>query len=238
MDEIYEYDYRIFNEHYSLPLHEVDSEIKERILLVSTIHLAKNGFSSVTMRDIAKITGVQQSSMAKYFENKDALWLEIIEHTRNLYMLYFSRLDQEIAKAGSFEEVLEVIFHEPKQMRNVFTCYAFSMILAEQFRDERAKEIFCEIFLNYSTEFIQGWLDKCIAKGMVAEFDTKTVAASIMNCTLIEIAVSIHKQHTRFPTTSHDPSTMLAGLQSFILQGVTTKKPLDGSSACLNEAAK
>lgn len=225
MPEAFEYDYNIFQNNYQLPFHDTDSKTKEQILLIATIHFAMNGYAAVTMRDIAKIVGIQQSSIYNHFESKEALWREVIEHATNLYMLYFNQLDQAIAKAGSFEEVLEIIFHEPKQMRNVFTCYAFSMIQSEQFSNEHARTVFCDVFLNYSIEIMQGWLDKCVAQGMVEKFDTKTVATMIMNSILIAIEVSVHERHNHTHTNLYNPGEMLADLQRFILQAVTAKKP-------------
>lgn len=219
----HEYDYSIFETNYSLPLREVESKTKEQILLIATIHFAKNGYSSVTMRDIAKIAGIQQSSIYNHFESKEALWKDVIEHVKNLYMFYFDQLDKQIAGADSFEEVLELIFHEPKQMRNTFTCYAFSLIQTEQFRDRDAEAVFCEIFLNFSIDSIQGWFDRCIEKGMVAEFDTKTVAATIMHSTLIAIEISVHRQNKHPAFTLDDPGAMLANLQRFLLHAVTSK---------------
>ena len=226
MDEAHEYDYSIFEENFSLPLakHDTDSKTKEQILLIATIHFAKNGYSAVTMRDIAKIVGIQQSSIYNHFESKEVLWKEVLDHATNLYMLYFDQLEQAVAKAQSFEEVLELILHEAKQMRNAFTCYAFSMIQAEQFRNEDAQRVFCDTFLNYSIDFIQGCFDRCVARCFVAAFDTRTVATIIMHTTLIEIEVSVHKRDNHAQVALEDPNVVLSNLQRFILQTVAPRK--------------
>lgn len=219
-----EYDFSVFQNTYSLPLDEVEDKTREQILLIATIHFARSGYASVSMRDIARIVGIRPSTLYQHFESKETLWRTVIEHISKLYMCYFEQLEREIAQAATFEQVLEIIFEEPKKMRNIFTCYAFSLIQTEQFRDEHAKRVFCETFLDYSIETLQKCFDRCIEQNLVGRFDTKTVAATIMNCVLVEIEVSVQKCNSgRSFANLEEPHTMLGGLQRFILQAVAPK---------------
>lgn len=230
MDMFCNYDYNLFDNSYPLPIYEGVNKTKEQILLIATIYFAKDGYASVSMRDIAKVMGVQQSSLYNHFESKEMLWQDVLEHAKSLYLLYFSQLDSVLATAESFESVLETIFHEPKRLANAFTNYAFSMIHSEQFHNETAGKIFAETFLTYSIDFLQGWFDKCVAKGLTREFDTKTVATIIMHSVLIGIEVNVHKQLKHTHMLPYDPGTMLSDLQRFILNTVappTAQPPPD-----------
>ena len=229
MVDVYEYDYNIFSQNYPLPLVEGINKTKEQILLIATLYFAKNGYGSVSMRDIAKVMGIQPSSLYNHFESKEALWKEVLSHASHLYMLYFQHLDSALAEADTFEDVLEVIFYEPKRLVNVFTCYAFSMIQAEQFRDKYAGEIFEEVFLAYSIDFIKGWFEKCIAKNMVPTFDTQTVATIIMHSILIGLEVNVHERLKASHMKPYDPATMFAELQQFILWAVKTNRQPDSN---------
>lgn len=221
MDKLCGYDYSLFDNSYPLPIYESANKTKEQILLIATIYFAKDGYASVSMRDIAKVMGVQQSSLYNHFESKEMLWKAVLEHAKSLYLLYFNHLDSVLATAESFEAVLETIFHEPKRLVNVFTSYAFSLIHSEQFHDETAGKIFEETFLTYSIDFLQGWFDKCISRGLAREFDTKTVATIVMHSVLMGIEVSVHRQLKHTHMLPYDPGVMFADLQRFILNSVT-----------------
>lgn len=216
-----EYEYNILGKHFSLPLIDTSNHTKECILLNATILFATRGYASVSMRDLADITGIKPASLYNHFSSKEVLWKEALKHAKGLYLLYFDHLDGAIAKARTFEEVLDVIFLEPKKMANLFTCYAFCMIQSEQFRDSDAGDVFNETILKYSMEFMQKRFEQCIEKGMVEPFDTKTVARIIMNSVLIGLGITVQKCIGR--TVDCEPSEMFAELQQFILQAV--KRP-------------
>lgn len=214
-DEVYYDTFNIFGKSYPLSLSEGEVNTREKILLVATTFFTKKGYSSVSLKEIAKVIGIRPASLYYYFESKEALCREVFRHAKELYLLYFRSLEEILEKADSFEAVLEALFLEPKRLANIFTCYAFSMIQVEQFNDRYAGEVFNDIFLRYSIEFVQGWFDKCIERGLVAKFDTRTVAAIIVHTVLIGLEVSVHKEMGRIP--AYDPKEVFADLQQFIL---------------------
>lgn len=221
MTEKFEFDYTIFENNYSLPLTEDSCGTKEQVLLIATLSFAKHGYAAVSMRDLAKIMGINQSSIYNHFESKDALWKEVIHHAGRLYMLYFEHLGEKVAACSTLQEVLEAIFYEPKRMLNTFTCYAFSMIQTEQFRDPHAGKMFEEIFMKYAIDRMRDWFDKCIAEGMVPRFDTQTVATIVMQSVLMALQVEIHGLLNHPYASPYDPRKMLQDVQNFILGSVT-----------------
>ncbi len=51
-------------------------------LLDAAIELfARNGYAGTSIRDIAKLTGRSVSNVYHYFEDKESLWLAILEHS-------------------------------------------------------------------------------------------------------------------------------------------------------------
>ncbi len=224
MNDKFEFNYEIFDNNYSLPLTQDSSGTKEQILLIATLSFAKHGYAAVSMRDLAKIMGINQSSIYNHFESKEALWKEVIQHAGRLYTLYFEHLNEEVSKATTFAEVLELIFHEPKRMLNTFTSYAFSMIQTEQFRDPHAGELFEEVFMKYAIECLKDWFDKCIEKGMVAQFETLTVSSIIMHSVLMGLQVEIHSLLNHSYRRPYEPRKMLQDVQNFIYSSVTATK--------------
>lgn len=220
MNTMRNYSYHIFSSDYSLPLNEKVAGTREQILLMATIAFAKHGYASVSMRDIAKALGCQPSSIYNYFESKEGLWKEVVDHAASLYRLYFSHVNGSITAAVSFEEVLEAIFHEPKRLANAFTCYAFTMVQTEQFHDRHAGMAFEESFLCYGVDFLDDWFGKCVDRAMVPPFDTRTVAVIVMHSIFMGLPVEMHRQLGNPFPVPYEPRKMFADLQRFILGAV------------------
>lgn len=207
--------FNILGAQYPLPLTEAGSKTKEQILVEGTILFAKKGYAAVSMRDLAEAIGIKPASLYNHFESKEALWEAVLEQAYDLYTLYFRQLGEAIDRAGSFQEVLELIFLEPKKWANDFTCYAFSVVQSEQFRDERASRIFNEIFLKFSIDFIRDRFDRCVERGLAPKFDTHTIAAAIMHSVLIGINIKVHELMDR--PLPYDHYQMMGDLQQVIL---------------------
>lgn len=218
--------FKILGSQYPVPLTEAGSKTKEQILVEGTILFAKRGYAAVSMRDLAEAIGIKPASLYNHFESKEALWEAVLEQALDLYMLYFKQLGEAIDRAHTFEDVLELIFVEPKQWANEFTCYAFSLVQTEQFRDERAGRIFTDIFLNYSINFISDHFARCITNGLVPKFDTYAVASTFQHSIMIGINIHVHELLGRPLPYNH--YKMVADLQQFILWAVQAGEPRNG----------
>jgi len=207
--------FNILGAQYPLPLTEAGSKTKEQILVEGTVLFAKKGYAAVSMRDLADAIGIKPASLYNHFESKEALWEAVLEQAYDLYTLYFRQLGEAIDQADTFQEVLELIFLEPKKWANEFTCYAFSVVQSEQFRDERASRIFNETFLNFSIDFISARFDRCVELGLAPKFDTRTIAAIIMHSVLVGINIKVHELMGR--PLPYDHYRMMGELQQFIL---------------------
>jgi AcrR family transcriptional regulator len=186
-------EFNVFGLSQSLPMRPEPSKTKDIIMLESTILFAKRGYEAVSIRDIASSIKIKPSSLYNHFSGKEALFDAVLTHAEDLYLLYFRYLDDRISRARTFSEVLDLIFLEPIKMSNDFTCYAFSLILTEQFRDTHCSKIFNETFLDYSVNFMKNWFDRCVEKGLAFPFDTKTIATLIMHTTLICINLKVQE---------------------------------------------
>jgi Transcriptional regulator len=200
---------------YSLPLKVSGSKTKEHILMEATILFAKNGYAAVSMRDLAEVIGIKPASLYNHFDSKEALWDAVLDHTVELYKLYFKQLGEALDAARSFEDGLDILFSEPIQLKNLFTCYAFGLVQTEQFRDKRAGEVFNGTFLEFSIGRLKGWFDKCVDNQLARPFDTRAMSTLIMHSVLIGLNVKV--QETMGRATPYDPSEMFTDLRNFIL---------------------
>lgn len=215
-------EYKIFDSQYPLPHHKSNSRTKNDILMRATILFAKQGYEAVSMRDIAGAVDIQAASLYNHFNSKETLWKAVLDHAKDLYLLFFEQMEMQIKKASDFEEVIQIIFEEPEKMSNPFTCYAFALIQAEQFRDEYAYEICNDYLIKYAIDFIKNQLDNCIAKGFVSDFDTLTVANMYTNSVLIGINISVQKLMGR--PIPFEAEKMIANLHQYFLETINIKR--------------
>lgn len=193
-----------------------DSKTRDRILLESLVLFSAQGYAAVSVKDIAAKVGVQPGSLYNHFESKEALWYAVLDHIEGLYMMYFARLDEAWKTVTSFEDTLEFMFVELRNVVNIFTYYAFTLVITEQFRDEKAGRLYEDIFLRYSIGYIKEKFDACIERGWVKPFDTSTVAAFFMNTVLIGMTIRVHEDMGR--KIPYDVEEMYTKLQTFILE--------------------
>jgi AcrR family transcriptional regulator len=186
-------EFNVFGISQKLPMHPNDSSTKDIIMLESTVLFAKKGYEAVSIRDIASTIKMKPSSLYNHFPGKESLFDAVLDHAEDLYLLYFKYLDDSISKATTFSDVLETIISEPSKMTNEFTCYAFSLIMTEQFRDPHCSRIYNETFLDYSINFFKTWFDRCIERGLAAPFDTRVAATILINSSLICINLKVQE---------------------------------------------
>ena len=207
--------FEILGYSYALPLRTSGSKTKEHILMEATILFAKNGYSAVSMRDLAEVIGIKPASLYNHFDSKEALWEAVLDHTTDLYRLYFKQLGEALDSARTFAEALDIIFSETIELKNLFTCYAFTLIQSEQFRDRRAGEAFNAAFIEHGVDSLKTRFDSYVARQMAPPFNTKVVATMVMNSVFMGLAVKV--QETMGRPTPYDPGEMFSELRDFIL---------------------
>ena len=216
MAENFAFDYTLFEDNYPLPLVGNSSKTKEKILLAATVAFAQKGYAAVSMRDLAKLTGINQSTIYCHFKSKEALWKSVIKHSGDMYLLYFEHLERKLTSSASFEEALEAIFYHPKRLLNIFTCYAYSLLQTEQFRDLNAGRMFEEIFMTYAVDFLKKWLDIYISRGLVRNFETQTVAVIIVHSMLMGLQTEVHILLGHENNSPYNPREMIQHVQDYI----------------------
>ncbi|MDR0839599.1 MAG: TetR/AcrR family transcriptional regulator [Oscillospiraceae bacterium] len=208
--------FRIFGTDYSIPYLSDKRGTKEDILVYSTVLFAMRGYADVSMKDIAAEIGIQSASLYNHFPSKEAIWRAVVAHTEKLYRLYHDKLAKSLESAGSLEEVLEIIFCEPEKMSNSFTCFAFSLIQSEQFRDEEAWRVFRETFVEYAIDVLSAGFDRCVRLGFAPEFDTRAVSTAFLYCVLQQ--VNAFTQMLMGREVSYDPRELLKRYRAHLLR--------------------
>jgi AcrR family transcriptional regulator len=211
--------FRVLDDELRLPFEADAKGTKENILMYSTILFAMYSYSTVSMRDIAAGIGIQAASLYNHFPSKEALWRAVVRHAERLYRFYHESLERSLASANSLEETLDIIFCEPEKMSNAFTCFAFSLIQSEQYRDEQTWRVYSETFVNFPISVIKNSFDRCIRLGYAQKFDTEAAATAILYFSLQE--VNIYTQKLMGRETPHDPCEFMKQYHTHVLQMLT-----------------
>lgn len=207
-------EYRVFDNIYALPYHQSHSRTKDEILMVATVLFAERGYQSVTMQDIATQLDIKAAALYNHFENKGKLWRAVLEHARDLHRLFLRHMEEQLTGATDFERVLEILFVEPEKMANAFTCYAFTLIVVEQLRDEYARELFNTQLMQGTVAIVQAGLDRCVQQGQVPAFDTRLVATLYAQNALMSLHTQLHKLMGN--PTAYDAREVNAGLHRLL----------------------
>jgi AcrR family transcriptional regulator len=157
------------------------TDTKERILLVAVLLFAKRGFVAVSVRDIAKAVGIKPSSLYYHYASKDEILTDIYNKIEIVYNDYYTRLDARIIHATSLHDMIQCLFSELKDIYHMFIYYGVTVLSVEQFRDERARRLYNDVYMQRGIEYMIKAFDSCIARQWVGPFNTRALATMIMN---------------------------------------------------------
>ena len=177
-----------------IPVSGYDNETKNRILDEATRLFAINGVGAVSMRDIAKVSETQISTIYYYYESKELLLEDVLSRFEKGYRHYFNWLKEANMKADSLEELMDNMFNkELLKMLNPMGCLGMSLAIKEHHHSAAARKRFFELFLEYSIACMQSDFDSLAEKGIIPHSNTKVVAAIFMFCIMAGNDIRIHE---------------------------------------------
>ncbi len=137
----------------------MENTTKERILDAALVSFAENGYKGTNLRDLAAGMGLSKSALYRHYESKEEIWNAVIDRMEAYYTSRFGSPDQLPPVPKSYDELIAVTMRMLDfTMHDERVILTRKLLLAEQFRDERAlqlatlhfftgtKEIFTEIF--------------------------------------------------------------------------------------------
>jgi AcrR family transcriptional regulator len=207
----------VLDKKYLLPCHhDGESDSKERILMAATVLFCRKSYEGVTMRDIAAEIGITAGALYNHFESKAVLLDAVLDHAIKVHRLYLDHLDVALKEADSFEAALDLMLIEPSNMRNPYTGYAFSLFQTEQFRSERAGDLFIGMFVEHNIKFHKDWFDELIRRGLARPFDTNLI--TVLFNSLAMMAVTLHAQRMLHERAPYDAKEIFNNFRKLILE--------------------
>jgi AcrR family transcriptional regulator len=208
--------FNVLEKQFLLPYQVDASNTKKRILLKATVLFCMEGYEGIRMKELAAEIGLTAGALYNHFSSKQQLWDEVLDHAMALYFLYCDTVDQAIRECFDFESALHIMLAEPGKMRNTFTCYAFNLVQAEQFRNRRAGELFSGSFLEYGIACHKKWFDLCISRGFARPFDSDLFASLLVNTVLVSISCRIRALINS--DIHYEPAILFNNFKRFMLE--------------------
>jgi len=204
---------RFFDRSISLPLFDC-CHTKSVILMKSTVLFSRNGFNAVSMRDIAGNLDITQASLYNHYDSKEELVKMVLNHARDLYLLYCSSLSDTLENIRSLDKMLDLVLSGSRNSGEFALC-SFSLIQSEQIYNEQAGAIYNEIFVQYTANLYKKFLDRLVETGKAQPFDTASAAFLLVETVLLCNLLAHHEKLGRKAPLS---STSAAGrMKEFLL---------------------
>jgi AcrR family transcriptional regulator len=154
--------------------------VREKILAAAIELFAEYGYHAATMRDIARVTGIQAASIYYHYANKQALLVEIMEtHMRNLNA-NLERIAQ--SPAPVLQRLRDAIANH---IRLHTTYKAEFFIIDTEIRALEGENRAAILAMRDAYEaMLQGLLREGMEQGILRQFDVKVASyALIAMCT-------------------------------------------------------
>ena len=135
---------------------------------------ARNGYDGVSLRDIARAAGIQESSIYNHFSGK----AEILEKLYDEFILYVPQtrpsddaLDAMLEIMTPEETMKNILFHVVQSVKGTLSNTAM-IINLEKFKSERAAQMYYQYVVQEPAAYYERLFQKMISRGMIAGIDT------------------------------------------------------------------
>ena len=156
------------------------NETKEKILAVSLELFSQKGYTAVSIRDICKQVGIKESSVYYHFENKQAVFDEILSRFQKKatdMMKYFESAmiaDSHMTNNIFSIEVCNCFFE--KYLMDDFCNKVMRLMLIEQFNNESVKMAYDYWMFTKPLEFQSSIFQMLLDRGVIPDTDSKYAA--------------------------------------------------------------
>ena len=154
-------------------------DTKERILAAALELFSQKGYAGTNIRELSASLGLVKSGVYKHFASKEAIWNALLDQMIAYYADHFGSADHLPPVPDSLEEFVTMT----RQLVN-FTVHDERIIMTrkvlmlEQFRDARARELATKHFLTGLTDIFTQVFTGMMDKGLLRKDDPKMLAFS------------------------------------------------------------
>lgn len=152
-------------------------DTKERILAAALELFSQNGFAGTNVRELAGSLGMGKSSIYRHFESKEEIWNTLLDELIAYYEARFGSPehlppvpDSPEALAALTRRMVDFTIHDETVIKTR------KMLMIEQFRDERARNLTTRYFLTGLTDMFTPLFAGMMDKGLLRREDPRMLA--------------------------------------------------------------
>ena len=153
------------------------SDTKERILEAALEMFSQNGYAGTNIRELSASLGLVKSGVYKHYESKEAIWNALLDEMIAYYGAHFGSPEHLPPVPDSLEaltrltmQMVNITVHDEKIIMTR------KVLMLEQFRDARARDLATKHFLTGLTEIFTHIFAGMMDKGLILRDDPAMLA--------------------------------------------------------------
>lgn len=158
----------------------ITSATKQKIVEVAIDLFSRQSYDTVSVRDIARIVGIKDSSVYSHFASKNEILDTIIDLMRRQFLnaLPNETEMEDIFQKCSANQFMEIGFQRFQQrVADPLQARIYLIMIREQFNDSRAGELW-QAHRNQVIDYMETAFRIMITKGWLKELDPRQMATS------------------------------------------------------------
>lgn len=155
----------------------MENKTKDKILDAALISFATNGYKGTNLRELASSLNLSKSALYKHYKSKEDIWDALIDKMEEYYESRFGSTDKMPKTPSSCDElikmtkqVLDFTMHDEKVI------LTRRLLLVEQFKDERARNLATKHFLSGTKDMYAKIFAEMMKKGILKKDDPNMLA--------------------------------------------------------------
>ena len=155
----------------------MENTTKEKILDAALASFAENGYRGTNLRDLAAGLGLSKSALYRHYESKEDIWNAVIDRMEAYYTARFGSPENVPPVPGSCEELLSMTMRMLDfTMHDKKVILTRRILLTEQFRDERARQLASLHFLTGTKDIYTRIFAEMMDSGILKRDDPEMLA--------------------------------------------------------------
>ena len=157
----------------------MENSTKEKILDAALVSFAENGYKGTNLRDLAAGMSLSKSALYRHYESKEDIWNAVIDRMEAYYVSRFGSPEKMPPVSKSCDELFSMTMRMLDfTMHDKWVILTRQLLLKEQFRDERARQLATLHFLSGTKEIYTKIFAEMIENGILKRDDPEMLALS------------------------------------------------------------
>ena len=153
------------------------SDTREKILDAALTSFAEKGYEGTNLLDVAKSVGIVKSAIYRHFSGKEDLWNAVIDTMIKYYDARFGSEENLPKVPNSGAELVTMTMNMVDfTVHDVRVKKIRKVLLMEQFRDERVKDLATKHFLTSLEAIFTKLFKEMMENGSLKKDDSKMLA--------------------------------------------------------------